>query len=247
MRDYPVIPAACLAVALSGGCAAAPESGAQQACPDERTVWVVDHGRHAGLVVSRDALVAARPGLARTLPAGSHVEIGWGDARYYPDPYAGIGLALRAALWPTASVLHLVVLPEPPPQYFSAAEVLSVGLSEAGHRELLAFVADSFELDADSDSPRRLGQPLYGQGGFYAARERFHLLNTCNTWVARGLERAGRAVSADWVVTVEDLMSQLREAACAESAAPHPSSRTARQRLSGTRTSRPRSRMTLGR
>lgn len=219
MRAFGVIPVVC-AAALAQGCAAAPSANAADACPAERAVWVVNHGRHAGLVVRRQDLVTARPGLAETLSAGAYVEVGWGDARYYPDPDPGLDLGLRALLWPTASVLHLVVLPEPPARHFRGTEVLSVSLSEAGHRDLLAFIADSFAPAVGDGPPRRLGPPLYGQGGFYPARDHFHLFNTCNTWIARGLEGAGYPVSAGWVVTVDQLLSRLEETACARASVP---------------------------
>lgn len=215
MRAAVAIPAclaAGLALGLAGGCSAAPETE-PGTCPEARTVQVVDHGRHAGLVVAREDLVAAVPALAGSLPAGDQVEIGWGDARYYPSPDPGIGLALRAALWPTASVLHVAVLPQPPARYFAGAEVLAVDLGESGHRALLDFIADTFERDA-AGGVQRVGPALYGQGGFYAATGRFHLFNTCNTWIARGLERAGVPVSAGGVVTADDLLSRLRETAC---------------------------------
>lgn len=219
MRAFGVIRVVC-AVALAQGCAAAPDADAADACPAEHAAWVVDHGRHAGLVVRREDLVTVRPELAGTLPAGAYVEVGWGDARYYPDPDPGLGLGLRALLWPTASVLHLVVLPEPPVRYFRGAEVLAVSLSEAGHRDLLAFIGDSFAPGTGDRPPRRLGPPLYGQGGFYPARGRFHLFNTCNTWIARGLEDAGYPVSAGWVVTADQLLSRLEQTACARVSAP---------------------------
>ncbi|MFN6942859.1 MAG: DUF2459 domain-containing protein, partial [Parvibaculum sp.] len=42
------------------------------------------------------------------------------------------------------------------------------------------------------------------------ATGRFSLTNTCNTWTARGLERAGVNVNSRGVQRAEDLMKQLR-------------------------------------
>jgi hypothetical protein len=82
-------------------------AGAQQpACDATRTLYVVSHGWHSGLVVERADLVKRLPGLA--LGEGSLVEIGWGEARFYQAREATPGMALRAVLQPNESVLQVV-------------------------------------------------------------------------------------------------------------------------------------------
>lgn len=201
-----------IALLLLGGCVSGPVAD-RATCPTAHLVHVIDRGSHTGLILERRRLVAALPALSASLPAGSHVELGWGDARYYPARDPGLWLALRAGLWPTASVLKLLVWPKPPMRYDPDGALIPVALSDAGYRALLAFIAESFERDRNG-----LLQPVAKQtpvrGSFYAAEGNFHLFNTCNTWVARALAHAGRPISPRWVITAEDLTSQLQATTC---------------------------------
>lgn len=193
---------------MAVGCASVPEVHIQDHAV-EYTAYVVNHGRHTGLAVTRSAVVDAMPELAVNLPTGEYLEFGWGDAQYQQVRHPGSALALRAVLWPTDSALHLIALPGSPSKYYQINEVVTVTLSEAGYHALLDFMADSFERSVNG-RPRLLTPPEYSSSALYAGQGRFHLFNTCNTWVARGLERAGYPVSSRWVVTADDLMSQLR-------------------------------------
>lgn len=205
--------AAGLLALSAAGCAPSPPADAARDCPGARSVTVIDHGRHVGLVLPRSDLVTAVPGLAEYLPPGANVEVGWGDAAYYRADDPGAGLALWAALWPTSAVLHLVTVPADVASFFLAGEIATVPVTSEGYRQLVAFVAGAFARDAGG-GPRRLGPPLYGDGGFFAAGGRFHLFHTCNTWVARALARAGAPVTARWTLTADGLMAQLRGLGC---------------------------------
>lgn len=104
---------------------------------------------------------------------------------------------------PTASVLHVTGFDDPPRRYFPASEVVELRISRSGFERLLAYIASSFEPRAAPVAPA-----LYASGAFYPSREKFHLFNTCNVWVARGLREAGIEVRSS--ITTEGLMSQLR-------------------------------------
>lgn len=108
-------------------------------------VFVVSHGYHTDLVVSRTAL--GEIGQAHGLPALTAVaarfsaffwlEIGWGEEEFYRSvPTAASltpGLAVRALLRPrNPSVLHVVGLSSNPRISFPTAEIVRVDLSEPG-------------------------------------------------------------------------------------------------------------------
>ncbi|MEM6676477.1 MAG: DUF2459 domain-containing protein [Pseudomonadota bacterium] len=196
------------------------------AADDARWVAVVDHGWHAGLVVSAADLRAAAVAIGRedaaaaaTLrrlaavhPTATFLEIGWGEAAVYRQVRRledlEISLALRALLLPTPSVLHVVPLAAPPAESFRRADRHYLALSDDGFAALARGIAETAETDADG-RPQDLGPGLYGGGRFYAAEPRYSLLHTCNHWIAGLLRRAG--VPASWATSAlsSGLMAEL--------------------------------------
>jgi len=118
-------------------------------------------------------------------------------------------MILRAVLWPTSSVLHVVAFRGPPGTYFSGLEVVELSVSEAGYNELLAFVAASFARTLDG-ALICLGTGLYGDSWFYIAEGSFTALNNCNTWVARAIETTGYPISSKTTITAQSVLSQLQ-------------------------------------
>jgi uncharacterized protein (TIGR02117 family) len=164
-----------LAALLLLGCAHRP-------CEPTRTLYVVSHGWHSGIVVEGAALAKRFPQV--DLGNYKYLEIGWGEERFYQARQPTLARALRA-LWPSASVLHVVAFDEPPLRYFAASEVAAVRTDDAGYAATLDFIAGTF-----TPGVTRLGPSLYGEGAFYRAEGTFHLFNTCSSWVAAALEKA---------------------------------------------------------
>jgi uncharacterized protein (TIGR02117 family) len=148
----------------------------QPACDATRTLYVVSHGWHSGIVVERSDLVQRLPGLV--LAEGALVEIGWGEERFYQAREETVGMALRAVLQPNPSVLQVVPFGGSPREYFAGSEIAEVPTDEAGYAAALDFIAATFKPPLE-----RLGPSQYGAGGFYRAEGAFHLFNTCNNWV----------------------------------------------------------------
>jgi uncharacterized protein (TIGR02117 family) len=195
---------------LLKGCAA--RSVHQETPATCRSLYVVSHGWHTGIVVNRGDLAGLLPALAGDINHGEYVEIGWGEERFYQAGEGTVGLALRAVLWPNPSVLHVVPFASPPRSYFSRSEVVEVWVEEAGYRAALAFIAGSFTRAPDG-GVFRLGPSLYGKGRFYRAQGSFHAFNTCNTWVAEAIEKTGYPVWSTMTLTAESLLAQLRDGA----------------------------------
>jgi uncharacterized protein (TIGR02117 family) len=178
---------------------------------DAATIHVVSNGWHTGLVLARADIPPDRiPELADVGDA-AYVEFGWGDREYYPHPRPTVGMALSAALTPSPSVVQVAGVSKEPAEARPGFEVVAITLEP----DAFAALVDGLEaaFDRPSDGPALpVARGFYADSRFYAARGEFHLFNTCNTWVARQLEGAGVAITADGVVTAEDLMSQLRGA-----------------------------------
>lgn len=48
-----------------------------------------------------------------------YLEFGWGDKYFYQAENPTVGLGIKAILWSTKSVVHVVALPLRPDEYFS--------------------------------------------------------------------------------------------------------------------------------
>ncbi len=191
------------------GCAPQPQRDlATEDCGVLRTFFVVNYGWHTGLVVSRADLGGMIEPLAPDFDHGDYLEIGWGDRLFYQSGDLNIGLMLRAALWPTETVMHVVGIPIEPRRYFVAGDLYAVDVPESGYRDLLAFVAAGFKRSSEG-TLEKLGPALYGAGWFYRAEGRFHLGNTCNTWVAKAIAATGYPFADPGTLSAGGVVSQL--------------------------------------
>ena len=176
--------------------------------PDEpsKSIYLVSHGWHAGIVVRRADIPAGVWPQANEFPEAEFLEVGWGDKDYYMTPRAGLGTILKAGLLPTASVLHVVGFRGPVPRYFPRSQVIRIDLSETGFRRLCEYLGNSYAEDQAGRS-RALGPSLYGDGRFYLSRETYHIFNTCNAWTARALSAAGCPIRPAANLRIDSLMS----------------------------------------
>lgn len=167
-----------------------------------RTIHLVSHGWHSGLVIPRKFLTGGGTALGavalrfRDYP---QLEFGWGEARFYraTPTVADLDwrLALEALFTPGGreGVVQVVGLPEDVRAAFPHADILAIRLSPAGLARLLARLDASFRLE--DHRPRDEGPGLYGPSLFYAGEGRFSYANVCNHWAAGLLNAAGLPVS----------------------------------------------------
>lgn len=189
-----------------GVAAWAQPSGAAPGC---RSVYVLRHEWHAGIVVDRRDAGAAYRLEAPNLLAKDWLEFGWGDADFYQDRDAGVLLGLKAIFLPNDSVMHVHGFDGAPERAFPKNEMLELRLSPDGYKRLLTYVRASFKRDA-GDRVRRLGPGLYGLSYFYEGEGTYHAFRTCNTWAAEALAAGGFPVDPSGIVTVGQLMDGLR-------------------------------------
>jgi len=172
-----------------------------------KPIYLVSHGWHAGIVLRRADIPADLWPENVDFPYAEFLEIGWGDKQYYQTPDAHLGTTLRAALWPTSSVLHIVGFNGAVTAYYSSSEIIEIKLGEPGFELLSRYIAASFARD-ESGQALPLGRGLYGNSRFYLSRESYHLFNTCNVWTARALRAASVPITPSFSITVEQLMAQ---------------------------------------
>lgn len=179
-------------------------------------VGIVHNGNHADLLLPT---VAAGIDLRTIFPPSAFphadpnpvaVTIGWGHKDFYLntptwadlDPL--VGLQALTAIGDTA--LHVAYWPFRP-DFGDQSAFIFVG--EAHYRALV------MEIEASLTGPkpaRRIEAPGYGDwDAFFEARGRYHAFHTCNSWVARRLQRAGLPAPF-WTPGPEALLQAFRSA-----------------------------------
>jgi uncharacterized protein (TIGR02117 family) len=195
------------AAALMGGCAtASPTPGINAGA----SLWVAVHEHHSGLIVRADDVPDDAWPARADFPHARYLEVGWGDRAYYTSAEAGVLLGLRALLVPTDSAVHVVAIAGAPERVFPDAEILELRVSREGLQRAIEFVRQTHQFDV-AGQPIVLGPGLVpGTSRFYASERRFHLFETCNTWVARALMAAGLPLQPSRAITAGGLARQVR-------------------------------------
>ncbi|PSQ90883.1 MAG: DUF2459 domain-containing protein [Bacteroidetes bacterium QH_2_63_10] len=187
-----------------------PRQAVQPTTDSTSAVYVVRHGWHAGVAVRRADIPDGQWPVLDDVPNARYLEVGWGEARYYPGESRGVWGMLRAGLWPTGSVLHVVPIDGPVRSRFSRHTVVRVPVGPVELDALVAFVAKSFAVD--STGKAAFAAPgYYLDSRFYQSPLPYHVFNNCNHWAAAALEAAGCDVSPRWTFTVGQVVRQAKE------------------------------------
>lgn len=178
-------------------------------CETHQTFYVISHGWHTGIAIDSKDLINRAPSLKDEFGNGDYLEIGWGDEQFYQASEITTGLALRAILLPTTTVLHIVEIPGEPQHYFPSSEIIRLSVPESGYEKMLEYILKSFMRDG-GDKIKKLGRGLYGNSRFYRANGNFHAFNTCNTWVSKAVASTGFPMKSN-IITADEVMLQLKE------------------------------------
>jgi uncharacterized protein (TIGR02117 family) len=208
---YDAAPMRAAILALIAGILLAGCSGHRTVAHSERSqvVYVVRRGWHTGVAVGiaqwpqRDWPVLAAFEDAR------YLELGWGDADFYQADKPTVWMGLAAALWPSATVMEVVPLQEPPPPGTDDYESVAVHVSNAELQAIASSLDASFAhpLSPTGKTYRTAG----GEARFYHARGNFHLLRMCNRWTSELLLRAGCAVSPRLAMTAGQVVKAAKK------------------------------------
>ncbi len=170
---------------------AEPEPGEPSA--DMTTVYVLSNGFHSDIVLPVDA-AASLPIAAADLPGGlagtRYLILGWGSQTAYTSLLAltdlTVEIAAKALLF-DRSVMHVL----PYGGELQGSGVYRLELDPDQVRRLVAFIDETFTVDANGRAELLPGITQGYGDVFYRARPRFSLFYGCNAWTGEALREAG--------------------------------------------------------
>lgn len=179
---------------------------------DQRTVYVVGHGWHTGIVMPSADIPKGLWPEKEHFSGAAYLEVGWGEETFYRAQEVTVPMILKAALFPTRSVLHVVGFDEPVGAYFPNSRVIQLGITRSGFLALIHYVRDEF-VPQEGGAAAPIGKGLYGNSYFFRARGTYSLFHNCNYWVAYGLSVAGVSMSPYSALTAGAVLTQASRAA----------------------------------
>ena len=173
--------------------------------PGRKTVYVVHHGSlHTGLTIRRSDVPPGHWPASADFKLSKYIEVGWGDDDGYRKPLTS-GIAIKALMGDRKTALFAEGFRGSIGRKYQDRKftVLAVDLSEAGMEGLCDHIQRSYALD-NKGEPIRLGS------GWYRARGTYSAFNTCNTWIATGLRKAGCPIDDALCLTAGQLLGRVR-------------------------------------
>ena len=120
----------------------------------------------------------------------NYLAFGFGDRAYFLETYSGTSLPIKttfkALFLPTPSAIRVLAYQNIPQQY----QIKCVMISTYNYFKLMEFINNSFQFDAQGNRINLTIDPNYG-GGFYAAKDTYSILRSCNDWTGEALRLAG--------------------------------------------------------
>lgn len=172
-----------------------------------RAIHLVAHDWHTGFVVPAKEIFKPLPDLRQRFGDVAFLEFGWGDRRYYQSESSSLTAKLLAVLVPSGSTLQVVAVTDHPQKFYLEEPIVKLLLEDSGFEALIEFISNSFAKNQQAG----LIIQSYGRCGdsqFYQAKGLYHLFNTCNTWSAKGLHKAGiTGIERRFILTAENIMA----------------------------------------
>jgi uncharacterized protein (TIGR02117 family) len=135
------------------------------------------------------------------------IDIGWGDEAFYQHPDFDWDLAYHALFHPTPSTLRIEGIFISMLEYFNSSEiVVELKINNEQLRILQTYISDTVWRN-EKNEHKVLSTKYLNRVYFFKAKASYHLFNTCNTWLADGLKKAGFDIE-DNIILTEQLFNE---------------------------------------
>lgn len=174
-------------------------------------VYIINYNLHTGIVIPLIDESLHNISALRYFKNYQLTDIGWGEENFYQDPSDNFCMAARAVLFPNSSVLRIEGYGNIDNGYIGWSDfTVKLTLTKEQFIKLSGFIENSFRKDEQNGiiitSEKHSGGII-----FFKSVYKYHLFNTCNTWVARALESSGLDVSPLFIITAGQLYNEIKD------------------------------------
>jgi uncharacterized protein (TIGR02117 family) len=196
---------ACLALGTLAAACSAPQPLAPRG---DAVVYVVGRGWHTDIGLPVEEIAGPLATLENAYPGVRFLSFGFGERQFLVDRKKTFGAMLKALL-PSPSALLMTALRTTPEDAFGQPNVVVLHVSRAELDRIEASLWSEFEL-TPAGEPLWLAEGPYEGSSFYAARDTYYGLFTCNTWTASILRQGGLPMSATGILFSGQVMGLAR-------------------------------------
>lgn len=167
-------------------------------------VYVVRREWHTDIGLPVQEIAGPLATLEKPFPGARYLTFGFGERQFLIDHRKDL-FAMLSALLPSQSAMLMTALTATPEQAFDSPNVIVLHVSRAGLASIEAAIWNEIER-TPSGEPIVLADGPYPGSVFYAARDTYYGLYTCNTWTAGILRTGGLQMPATGVLFAGQVM-----------------------------------------
>ena len=172
-------------------------------------VYIVKQYWHTGIVFQNSAIPSKTINILSDFSKYKYLDFGWGDEIYYQHPDPGIELGAQAILVPTSSVIRVEGSNADIKKIIEWSDfTIKFEFTEEQFLSLCIYIQNTFELDSNF-LPMKTSEKSQGRIIFYKSHLKYHLLNTCNKWVADAFIYSGFDISSSDIITAQNLYDEI--------------------------------------
>jgi uncharacterized protein (TIGR02117 family) len=185
----------------------------------DAVIYVVGRGWHTDIGLPVEEIAGPLSVLEKGFPGVRFLTFGFGERQFLVNRKPTFGAMLNALL-PSRSALLMTALGTKPGTAFGPENVVVLHVSAAGLARIEARVWQEFELSSEGQ-PMLLADGPYPGSVFYAARDTYFGLYTCNTWTADTLREGGVAMPVTGLLFAGQVMGMARWIGAHHASPPH--------------------------
>jgi len=186
-------------------------SVSENSSPDNKEthkIYFIKQNWHTAIVLNTQELNSSLFLEYNSFSQFNLIDIGWGDEDFYQYPGFDLNLAVKALFYATPSTLRVEGINLTKEEYFDLSEVvIEIDVTDEQFKNICAFINNTFYIDVEGNTST-LNIKAGGKIIFYKSNGSYHLFNTCNTWLARGLRESGIEIE-DNILLTEQLFNEL--------------------------------------